>query len=199
VNDDMDPRVARTHDAVMQAARELLVEGGPDALTVDGVVARSGVAKSTVYRHWATRDDLVVDVLAACAPAIVAPPRDIGFEDALRRLVAQLVEAMADEAWKSVLPSLMILKTEVGGLADLNHQVFEEQTAVVADVLRQGVEVGELVADVVDDVDRAVTFLVGPVLMAGLTGTVALDDSLVDDVVRQFVGAHRPAGAGGRR
>lgn len=54
----MDARVARTHAAVMQAATDLLVEGGPNAMTVDAVVARSGVAKSTVYRHWATRDDL---------------------------------------------------------------------------------------------------------------------------------------------
>ena len=38
----MDARVARTHAAVMQAATDLLVEGGPNAMTVDAVVARSG-------------------------------------------------------------------------------------------------------------------------------------------------------------
>lgn len=190
----MDPRVARTHGAVMGAARELLVEGGPAALTVDGVVARSGVAKSTVYRHWATRDDLVVDVLASCAPVIVAPPAELPFEVAIRRIVAQFVAAMADEAWNQVLPSLLMLKSEVGALSDLEHKVFEEQSQVVADVLRKGVDEGVIAADVLDDVDRAVTLLTGPVLMAGLSGAVPLDDVLVEQAVRQFLaGQSAPA------
>lgn len=52
---EMSTRVERTHTAVMEAATALLLEGGPTAITIDGVVARSGVAKSTVYRHWTTR------------------------------------------------------------------------------------------------------------------------------------------------
>ena len=55
----MDARIERTQNAVMAAAADLVVEQGPAGLTVDAVVARSGVAKSTVYRHWATRDELV--------------------------------------------------------------------------------------------------------------------------------------------
>ena len=74
---EMDARVARTRETVMQAAMELLVEGGPGGLTVDAVVARSGVAKSTVYRHWADRDALVADVFNVCAPQMVEPDPDL--------------------------------------------------------------------------------------------------------------------------
>jgi AcrR family transcriptional regulator len=69
----------------MEAATALLLEGGPTAITIDGVVARSGVAKSTVYRHWTTRDELVVDVFDHIAPKLEAPDPTLGFEDALRR------------------------------------------------------------------------------------------------------------------
>ena len=51
-----DPRVARSRTAVLDAATHLLVTGGPAAVTVDAVVAESGVAKSTIYRHWRSRD-----------------------------------------------------------------------------------------------------------------------------------------------
>jgi len=183
----MDPRVARTHEAVMEAARVLLLEGGPGALTVDGVVARSGVAKSTVYRHWATRDELVLDVLSSCAPNIEPPDEGASFDQALRRLVGQFVAAMADEAWNQVLPALLLLKTEVGGMADLEHKVFDEQSSAAAQVLRLGVDEGVLAPEVLDDVDRAVTLLAGPILMAGLSNLVALDEVLVEQVVHQFL------------
>ena len=52
----------RTREAVLTAATDLLVEGGPSAVTIDAVVARSGVAKSTIYRHWESRDEVLVAV-----------------------------------------------------------------------------------------------------------------------------------------
>ena len=72
----MDPRIARTQKAVIDAATDLLVEGGPAALTMDAVVARSGVAKSTLYRHWETRDALVAAMvrLTRGLIATVGPP-----------------------------------------------------------------------------------------------------------------------------
>ena len=64
---DCDPRVARSRAAVISAATELLVDAGPNAVTIDAIVARSGVAKSTIYRHWASRDDVLLDVMEVCA------------------------------------------------------------------------------------------------------------------------------------
>lgn len=183
----MDPRVARTHDAVMQAAADLLLEGGPAALTVDGVVARSGVAKSTVYRHWATRDALVLDVLASCAPHLQPIDEDIPFEEALRVLVRSFMSVLGDEYWIRIMPSMLMLKNELDPLAELDHRIKEEQTAIVTGVLRRGVEEGALDPSVLDDIDLTVTLLAGPVLMAGFTGMVPLDDALADRVVGQFL------------
>jgi AcrR family transcriptional regulator len=183
----MDPRVARTHDAVMKAARELLLEGGPAALTVDGVVARSGVAKSTVYRHWATRHDLVMGVLSSCAPHIEPVADDLSFEAALRELVDGFVAVLVDEHWSQVLPALLMLKNEVGELADLEDSIRDQQTEVVRSVLQRGVDEGLLPDTVLGDVDRALTLLSGPLLLAGLTDSVPLDDHLVDEVVHQFL------------
>jgi AcrR family transcriptional regulator len=183
----MDPRVARTHDAVMHAAFDLLLEGGPAALTVDGVVARSGVAKSTVYRHWATRDDLVAAVLTACAPTLDPIADDVSFGDALRQLVEAFMTILRDEHWNRIMPAILLLKSEAGALAELDEEMREQQHGVVEDVLRRGVAEGALPATVLDEVDVAMTLLSGPLLMAGLTGLAELDDALAERVIEQFL------------
>lgn len=189
----MDARVARTHAAVMTAATELLVEGGPGALTVDAVVARSGVAKSTVYRHWATRDDLVADVFHACAPELAMPGEDVPFEDALRSIAHSLVEMLDDPRWKRLLPALLLLKAELEPMAELEHDLRAQQHDVINAVLRKGVSEGRLRTTALDDVDEAVTLLAGPILMAGLVDTTPLTRDLADRAVDQFLAANRPA------
>ena len=55
----LDPRVARTREVVLDAAIDLLAERGYSGFSVEGVVDRTKVAKTTLYRHWPTRDDLL--------------------------------------------------------------------------------------------------------------------------------------------
>ena len=56
-------RSARTEKAILDATRELLSEAGVRHLTVEKVAARSGVAKTTIYRRWRSKDDLALAVL----------------------------------------------------------------------------------------------------------------------------------------
>lgn len=187
----MDARVARTHAAVMQTATDLLVEGGPTALTVDAVVARSGVAKSTVYRHWATRDDLVNDVFHHCAPHLDLPSEDEPFEPALRCIARSLVDMLNDPSWKRLMPALMLLKAEAEPIAELDDEMKEQQMAVMVSVLKQGVAEGQLRADVLDDEHLTLTLFAGPFLMAGLVETVPLDHTFADRAVDHFLAANR--------
>ena len=57
------PREQRAEDAILGAALALFAEGGPAATTFDGVARRAGVSRSTVYRRWSTRDELLVAAL----------------------------------------------------------------------------------------------------------------------------------------
>lgn len=189
----MDARVARTHAAVMEAATDLLVEGGPNALTVDAVVARSGVAKSTVYRHWATRDELVHDVFHTCAPELAMPSPDAPFRDALRTIAHSLVEMLDDPRWKRLMPALLLLKAEVEPMAELEHEMKEQQHDVFTAVLRKGVDEGLVRPDVLDDIDETVTLLAGPIVMAGLADTAPLTKDFADRAVEQFLLANRVA------
>ena len=81
----VDPRVSRTRAAVLRAATDLLVEGGPYAVTIDAIVARSGVAKSTIYRHWQSRDEVLLSVIESCAPQLPEPDPDADVVDVAAR------------------------------------------------------------------------------------------------------------------
>lgn len=67
-------RTARVREDVLAAVLAELVEQGFDGLTVDGVAARAGVHRSTLYRRWSDVGGLLVDALAAAAGDGWAPP-----------------------------------------------------------------------------------------------------------------------------
>jgi AcrR family transcriptional regulator len=59
------PRSQAADRAILAAAAALLAEGGFAALSIEEVAARSGVAKSTIYRRWTSRGTLALDAFLA--------------------------------------------------------------------------------------------------------------------------------------
>ncbi len=188
----MDPRIAKTHAAVMGAATELLVEGGPQALTMDGVVQRSGVAKSTVYRHWATRDELLAEVFVDCAPDLQMPDESLDGAEALRHLVRQLAGGLADPHWRRLIPALVLLREQNHSLEELQREISAQQSNLGTRLLQRCVDDGTLDPSVLDDIEVSLVMLAGPLLLAGMFNTVEINDDLADRVADQFLAAHRP-------
>ena len=188
--DDLDPRIARSRAAVISAATELLVEAGPAAVTIDAIVARSGVAKSTIYRHWTSRDDVLLDVMEVCAPDIGDPDPSLGVEAGLREIGHRIGEMLNDPEWARVLPALLMLKNHAHGIADLDKRMEERQNEVVSTLIRRGIDEGLLTPEAGDPEASAV--LVGPLFFAQLTGLVTIDAGFVDRTVDRFLAAYRP-------
>jgi AcrR family transcriptional regulator len=183
--DTNDPRVARTRATVLGTAADIVVEHGPTALTVDAVVARSGVARSTIYRHWPTRDDLLVDVFDFCAPAIVSPPAELGFEAAMRFFLHHLVDQMSDPKWSRMLPAMLALKAYEPQIAEMERRMEELQNDVSTDLFARGVREGLFGPDLDDR--QAIALMVGPLIFAVLTGEVPLSTQLADAALGCFM------------
>jgi AcrR family transcriptional regulator len=103
------PRSARAHEAILQAAVDELIEHGFSATTIEGIAARAGVARTTVYRHWSSLPQLCMDALEHLREPLPPPPSRSLPEDlvfllqALRHLltatrIGQLVPHLAAEA-----------------------------------------------------------------------------------------------------
>lgn len=181
----MDARVERTLATVMRTATELLVEGGPTAVTIDAIVTRSGVAKSTIYRHWESRDEVLLSVMEHCAPSIDPPDDSLAFEAALRWLAGEFRRTLSDPEWARVLPALLDLRSHEDGVAALERRLEAHQDHAIEAVLRRGIDEGRLDADL--DLDEAAALLVGPFMFANLMGRPEVDERFSDQVVDAFL------------
>jgi len=171
----------------MRAATELLVEGGPEAVTVDGVVARSGVAKSTVYRHWQTRDHLLAETFKACVPQFEAPPPEVAFETGLIELVHHMIAIVTDERWRRFFPAMLLLREQQPALAAIDSDMKAQQLGVYRELFERGVAEGVLPPSSLSDLELSMMLLLGPVLMASIMDDIDLDDAFADRVVEQFL------------
>src|SRR5262245_38424382 len=99
------PRSESARRAVLDAARTLFARGGYPAATIEGIAARSGVAKTTIYRWWANRAALLVDLLLEASATVAAPAS----RDPLRALRGELqrVARAADALPGRLLQSLL--------------------------------------------------------------------------------------------
>ncbi len=101
-----DPRVTRSKAAVLAATIEMLREVGLSGLTIEGIAARSGVAKTTIYRHWAGRGELAFQSIES----IMDTPGNEhtgSLRNDLRAALTLLVDGLASAPWAAVLPTMV--------------------------------------------------------------------------------------------
>jgi AcrR family transcriptional regulator len=67
------PRSVESHQAILQATLELLAEVGFDGMSIDAIAARAGVGKTTIYRRYASKEELVADAIESVREEIVIP------------------------------------------------------------------------------------------------------------------------------
>jgi AcrR family transcriptional regulator len=77
-------RSEESRRAILTAAFELTAEGGYANLTIDGIAARSGSGKQTIYRWWPSKDDVLLEALATKADLHVPSPDEGSYPADLR-------------------------------------------------------------------------------------------------------------------
>lgn len=159
---------------------ELLHEVGVERLSIEGVAARSGVAKTTIYRHWPGKADLVVDAVRTCARPLPTPNTGDLRADLCSCLLA-LRDAVVDSGMARILPSLLDAAQRDPDFADLFERLQDERDLPVRTVLELALLRGALDPDV--DLDTAVDLVVGPLLLRMLVTHAPLDDGFLAEVV----------------
>jgi AcrR family transcriptional regulator len=134
-------RTERTEAAILKDTRELLAEGGVAGLTIEGVAARSGVAKTTIYRRWRDKDELALAVLIDSTES-VRPPLDVG--DTRKELLTFITTATRIITENGVAAGLT---SEIATRPELAHtyqeRVVEVRLREVGEVVARGIERGD--------------------------------------------------------
>jgi AcrR family transcriptional regulator len=155
--------------AVLHAADDLLVERGFGGVTIEGIAARAGVAKQTIYRWWPSKVDVLLDTLIEDADRqLRVPDTGSAVEDA-RRYLRTLARFLTKEPAGKVLLSLLGEAQHDAKMAALfKERYLDPRGREERAMLERGVASGELADDI--DVDAVLDSLRGPVFHRALTG-----------------------------
>ncbi len=146
VTEHEDPRRARSRASVLEAAIAILRESGQPGLTIEAVAARSGVAKTTIYRHFADRDELHLAALQAAAPEIRMPRTDDVVRDVVEFCVA-LNDKLQHTEFGSVFATAIDGAERSESLAEILAGVGADRRRALDDRLRAAQHAGELPVD----------------------------------------------------
>jgi AcrR family transcriptional regulator len=179
-------RSAEARLAVLEAADDLLVEHGFAGVTVEGIAARAGVAKQTIYRWWPSKTDILFEALAVDAAEFFTSPDhgELGqdLRDRLGQLAAFLsetdagavVRALAGQAQHDPAVEARFADEFVAAQRDRDREPFRRAAAR-----------GELTAGT--DIDLAIDQLAGPVYYRVLVTRESVPRHFTDALVRGYL------------
>jgi AcrR family transcriptional regulator len=181
----------RAHHKVLETALDLFAQRGIDATSVDSIAAASRVSKATIYKHWADKDALCMEVLVYIHELDQGPP-DLDSGDLKADLTAYLVYEPTPrkaELQKRIMPHLIAYsaRNQEFGRA-WRTRVLERARTGLKKILRRGMERGIFPA--ILDEELAVTLLLGPMLFSHILGARLDRKWLAEGTVNSFWRAH---------
>ncbi|MEV0476901.1 TetR/AcrR family transcriptional regulator [Streptomyces prunicolor] len=138
------PRSATADTAILAATREALVELGWSKLTLGDVATRAGVAKTTLYRRWAGKNELVVDAVAELFDELHLPDRGTLAAD-IEGVVLQFATILARPEAKSGLMAVVAESIRDDALRDrIRESIVDRQKCLVVEGRARAQARGEL-------------------------------------------------------
>jgi len=190
---ELDARVRRSRDRVLATALELLSESGVSGFTVDEVASRSGVAKTTIYRHWPSREALVLDAASRISAEQEVP--DTGsLEGDLAVLLADTGHLLGTARWSSVVPSIVDVAERDPEFAEIHGKIQRGHAVALREVIERAAGRGEIPATA--DRSAMVSALIGPLYYRRWFSREPIDDQFVTVIVRNVISGQRIAGTG---
>jgi AcrR family transcriptional regulator len=155
---------AQAHASVLAAALELFSEHGIDATSMDAIAGKSGVSKATIYKHWADKEALCLDVLSNLHEVDCRPEFDSGDIRAdLEAVLSYRPSARVSEQQNRMLPHLIAYAALNKTFGDTwRARVMEPPIRQITNLLKRGMKQGLLT-----DLDPIVgaALLLGPMIL----------------------------------
>ena len=185
------PRSEASHQAIIQATLELLVEGGYGSLTMEAVRTRAGVGKATIYRRWHSKEELVRDAIVFLHDEFDTP--DTGSLRGDYDALATLVRASASRGGASLMPRLLGEAVNDPELfAIFRAHLVEPRRAALRAVLERAVARGEIRKGI--DLELLIDLFAGPAVYRMLiTGGDMSKMFAVEEQMDALLNGLRPA------
>lgn len=179
---------------MLEAAQHVIVERGLGACTVDEVARQSGVAKTTIYRHFGNADELSLAAIDDMIGEIVAPDTGSLGSD-LHAVVAGFRRILEHPSARRTWITLLGRALDDADFADLYMRAQELRHTSLRRVLQRGMSRGEVDPEI--DIDQAMYFTQGPFVAKRFVEFDELTDDDIDVFVELICRALAPAPAAG--
>jgi AcrR family transcriptional regulator len=181
------PRSEKAQEAILDATLALLAETGLTGLTVEGVAARAGVGKATIYRRWSSKLPLVLDAITTL-PELRVPTTGTLRGD-IRQIIHELVKALRQSPLGRVLPHLTGERRVDAAVDEAVGRFIVVRRAPLIEVVRRGLERGEVPASL--DAEALTDLFVGPVVNRVLFSRQRADAAFIDRVIATVLAGAR--------
>src|SRR6266567_2295936 len=156
-------RSASAHQKVLDAALELIAERGVDATSMDAIAGKSGVSKATIYKHWADKDALLLDVMAEAHELQRRPEFNSGNTRADMVAVLSYRPREKADIRERIMPHLIAYSARNTSFGTAwRNMVMEPPRRELKTLIALGIEKGKLASGL--DVDLSLALLLGPII-----------------------------------
>jgi AcrR family transcriptional regulator len=169
---------ANVDERILTTALELLHQRGPSAVSIESVSAISGVAKTTIYRRYENRGELLAAAVRSAAKAAVIPT-DLSSEDTIRWVLRHARNTIDYVVGRGSVAA--VIMDEDPQFSTILLDMIRTTTRPLREELRRRRDAGELRADL--DVELAMSALLG-VVIAEVIRKHQTDDEWVEAVFR---------------
>ena len=175
------PRSPETREKILKAAYEMLNEVGFMDLTIEGVAARSGVGKPTIYRRWKTKSALAMDAfLEIVTPEIAFPDTGTAKED-FREQMQKIIRLMNSSRGEVLANVIGCGQADEELIAAFRENWLTPRREDAKRIFQRGVEREELREDI--DAEVAIDALYSPLFYRLLLKHQPLTEKFVNDLV----------------
>jgi AcrR family transcriptional regulator len=140
---ETDGRIERSKSAVLETTLALLCEGGLSGVTIDEVARRSGVAKTTIYRHWPSRSALLMNACSTLGAKPKTPDTGTPRED-IKRVLFAIVEQLEKARWATAMPSVIDAAERDKELERVQIQLLDDFLEPLRAVITRAQQKGDL-------------------------------------------------------
>ena len=138
----IDPRATRSREAILAAAARVLTRHGVASVTHQLVAAEAGVGRATVYRHWPTPLDLLLETLETAMPVL-----DLGDGDIRTQLLTELghrIRWFNQPIAHAAVAAMIARADHEPRFRALRHRAFGVTTELLAEAIARAIGRGEL-------------------------------------------------------
>ncbi|MFG3283707.1 TetR/AcrR family transcriptional regulator [Streptomyces sp. NPDC048111] len=185
---DSTRRSERSRRAIYDAALALVGEAGYGRTTIEGIAARAGVGKQTIYRWWPSKAEVLLEAFLARGEQAAEAVSDPALPDTgdlaadLKQVLRLTVDELTDPGFEAPYRALAaegVINPELG--ARFVSRLLEPSLQLYVDRLRAAQEAGQVAAGV--DARVAVELFVGPLTHRWLLRTLPLSHAYADSLV----------------